>query len=128
GDAAPHAEQLDDGEMLLRLRHDAFVGGDDEQGDVDPGRAGEHILDECLMAGNVDDARLDSAGQWERSKTEINGDAAALLFFPPIGINPGERLHQRGLAVVNMSRGTDYGPSGTHALRSLMAMARGCGA
>jgi len=24
GDAAPHAEQLDDGEMLLRLRHDAF--------------------------------------------------------------------------------------------------------
>ena len=109
--------------MLLRLRHDAFVRGDDEQRDVDPGRAGEHVLDECLMAGNVDDARLDAAGQCERSKTEIDGDAAALLFFPPIGINPGERLHQRGLAVVDMSRGTDYEPSGTHARRSQMSMA-----
>jgi len=35
-------EQLDDGEMLFGLRHDAFVGSDDEQRDVDAGRAGEH--------------------------------------------------------------------------------------
>ena len=109
--------------MLLGLGHDPFVGGDDEQCDVDAGRAGEHVLDESFMAGDVHDTGLDPAGQRQGGKTEIDGDAAAFLFLPAIGIDAGERLHERCLAVVDMSRGTDYEPSGTHARRSQMSMA-----
>ena len=42
--------------MLARLRHDRIVGGDDEQGQIDAGGAGEHVLDEALVARHVDDA------------------------------------------------------------------------
>ena len=75
------------------------------------------------MAGDVHDARLNAAGQREGRKAEIDGDAAALLFFPAVGIDAGERLHQRRLAVVDVSRRADYEPSGTHARRSQMSMA-----
>ena len=33
-DAAGHAKMLEDGEVLERLRHDAFVGRDHEQGEI----------------------------------------------------------------------------------------------
>ena len=55
-DAAPHAEQVQDVEVLLGLRHHAVVGGDGEQHEVDAVRAGEHVADEALVAGHVDDA------------------------------------------------------------------------
>ena len=55
-DAGMDAEQTEDGEMLARLRHDAFVGRDDEQREVDPRRAGDHRAHERLVAGHVDDA------------------------------------------------------------------------
>ena len=42
--------------MLAGLRHDPFVGGDDEQGEVDAAGAGEHVVDEALVAGDVDEA------------------------------------------------------------------------
>ncbi len=56
-DAAIDAEQIDDGEMLARLRHDAIVGGNDQQDKVDAARAGQHVVDELFMAGNVDETQ-----------------------------------------------------------------------
>ena len=53
---ALHAEQLEDREVLARLRHHAFVGGDDEQREIDSGRAGDHRAHERLVPRNVDDA------------------------------------------------------------------------
>ena len=55
-DAVAQAEQAEDFEVLARLRHDRIVGGDDEHGEVDAGGAGEHVLDEALVAGHIDDA------------------------------------------------------------------------
>ena len=121
--ATPHTEQLDNREMLFGLRHDSFVRGNDEEGDVDAGRAGEHVLDEAFVTGDVDDAGLDAIGQRKRGEPEIDRDAAPFLFFPPIGIDPGERLYERGLAVVDMSRGADYEPAEIHARRSQISMA-----
>ena len=51
------AEQVEDRQVLARLRHDALVGGDDQQREVDAAGAGEHVLDEALVARHVDDAR-----------------------------------------------------------------------
>ena len=36
------------------------------------------------------------------SEAEIDGDAAALFFFQAIGVDAGERAHQRGLAVIDV--------------------------
>ncbi len=55
-DAVAQAEQAEDFQVLARLRHDRIVGGDDQHGQVDAGGAGEHVLDEALVAGHVDDA------------------------------------------------------------------------
>src|SRR2546429_8739300 len=35
-------------------------------------------------------------------RSQIDGDAAALLFFEPVGMRSGERLDERRLAVVDM--------------------------
>src|SRR2546422_7435542 len=41
-----HPQQLEDREVLLGLRHRALVGGDHQQGDVDPSRSGQHVRSE----------------------------------------------------------------------------------
>src|SRR5258706_15989933 len=115
--------------MLFGLRHDAFVGRDDEQRDVDAGRAGEHVLYEAFVAGDVHHARLDPplplARQRQGREAEIDRDAAALFLFPAVGVDPGERLYGRGLPVVDVPCRTDYEPcwAGPHARRSQMSMA-----
>ena len=53
--ALAHAQQAQDLQMLGGLRHDAVVGGDDEQRIIDGGGAGHHVADQAFMAGNVDD-------------------------------------------------------------------------
>ena len=78
-DAASYAEQLEDREVLSRLRHHAFVGGNDEQGEVDARRAGDHRSNERLVTGNVDDADRADALERERRETELDRDAAAFF-------------------------------------------------
>ena len=55
-DAARDAEQVDDREMLARLRHHAVVGRDHQQHEIDAGRARQHVVDEPLVARHVDEA------------------------------------------------------------------------
>ena len=57
--------------MLARLRHNAFIGGDDEQGGVDPADAGQHILDEVAVARHIDDA--DCFPVWQVQPSESRG-------------------------------------------------------
>src|SRR5712664_2258884 len=112
-----------DREMLFGLGHDSFVRGNHEEGDVDAGRTREHVLDEAFVTGDVDDAGLDAVCQRKGGESEIDRDAAPFLFFPAIGVDPGERLDERRLAVVDMSRRADYEPAGIHARRSQISMA-----
>src|SRR5213082_828458 len=37
-------------------------------------------------------------------ESNVNGDAAPLLFVQPVSIDPGQRFHERCLAVINMTR------------------------
>ena len=82
-------------------------GRDDQQGDVDTGCARDHVPDEVLVAGHVHDARADVARQVEPGEAEVDGDAAPLLLGEPIGIGPGERQHERALAVIDVARRAD---------------------
>ena len=64
-DAARNAQQPADVEVLARLRHHRFVGGDDQQHAVDAADAGQHRPHEALVAGHVDerDARVADASR-----------------------------------------------------------------
>src|SRR6185312_1702840 len=106
-DAARDGEQPANFEMLAGLRLNRFVGGDDHQGQIDAADAGQHVAHKALVARNVNESEPDffTAGrsQLKMRETEIDSNAAALLFFQTIGINAGEGFDQRGLAVVNMA-------------------------
>ena len=106
-DTGGHIEQLQNREVFTRLRHRALVGGDHEQGQVDPPSPGEHVLDEPLMAGHVDDADLAAGGQRQPGKAQVDGEAAILLLAESVGVDAGERLHEGALSVIHVTGGAD---------------------
>src|SRR3989454_5879909 len=92
----------------LGLRHRALVGGDHQQGDVDPSRSGQHVLDERLVARDVHHARLHGVGERQGCEPQVDRDAAPLLLLPAVGVDPGQRLDERCLAVVDVPGRADY--------------------
>ncbi len=82
-------EQLEDFEVLARLRHDRIVGGDHQHGQVNAGGAGEHVFDEAFMARHIDDAQAKIA-QIERGEADVDGDAARLFLGQPITVDAGQ--------------------------------------
>ena len=99
--------------MLSRLRHDAVIGGHDQQGQVDPARAGQHGVDQPFMPRHVDEAGDGAAAKIGIGKSQVDGDASGLFLCQAVGIRAGQRLDQSGLAVVDMPRGR----SRSHAAR-----------
>lgn len=85
--AASNSEQAANVEMLASLGHDGLVGRYDEKCQIDAAGAGEHVLDEPLVAGNVDDGETQRRGEIEMSETEIDGNAALFFFFEPVGVD-----------------------------------------
>ena len=83
-DRGRHREMLEHGEVLDGLRHEPFVRRDDEQGEIDARRAGHHRPHEVLVAGHVDHARHDTAGQRERREVEVDRDSPPTLLGQPV--------------------------------------------
>ena len=106
-DAIRDPQQVEDGDVLARLGHHAFVGGDHQQGDVDAADAGEHVVDEALVAGHVDDRHLDAVRQSQPGEAEIDGHAALLFFLEAVGVDAGQGPDERRLAVVDVAGGAD---------------------
>ena len=102
-----HAEQVDDIQVFFGLGHDAVIGGDGEENQIDAVRAGEHVFDEALVARDIDDARLRSVGKIKMSKPQINGDAAFLFFLQAVCILSGQCFDQAGFSVIDVAGGTD---------------------
>ncbi len=90
--------------MLDRLRHDPLVGRHDEHGQVHAARAGHHLADEALVARHVHHAEHQAGAQRQLREAELDADAARLLLLEPVGVDPGQRLHERRLAVVDVPR------------------------
>ena len=124
-DAAVEAQQVDDLQMLDGLRLDAFRRRHDEQGGVDAGGAGQHVVHEALMARHIDETQLPAVAQVAVGIAEIDGDAARLLFLQAIGVDAGQRFDERGLAMVDMTRGADDHASGSSARRAASARCAG---
>ena len=98
-------EKVEDGEVLAGLGHDAFVGGDNEEGHVDAADAGEHIADEAFVAGDVDDGDFLAGGEGEPGEAEVDGHAAFALLGEAVGVDAGEGFDEGGLAVVDVACG-----------------------
>src|SRR5580704_6693901 len=97
--------------MLASLRLDGFVGCDYQQHKVNAADAGQHVADETLVAGDIDEAEAQSfaagSGKFKMCETDVDGDATALFFLEAVGVDAGEGLDQRGLAVVDVASGAD---------------------
>ena len=93
--------------MLARLRHDAVVGRHDQQDEIDAARPGQHVVDELLVAGHVDEAEHRAIRRRQIGEAEVDGDAARLFFLEAIGVDSGERVHQRSLAVIDVACSAD---------------------
>src|SRR5262245_13395974 len=100
-------EQAHDVQMLDGLRHHAVVRSDDEEHEVDAGRAGDHMVDEFLVTRDIDEAEHAAGIERLVRITQLDRDAARLLFLQPIGIDARQRLHERGLAVIDVACGAD---------------------
>ena len=94
--------------MLPRLRLDRLIRRNHQQHQVDPAHAGQHIADETLVPGNVDKTQAQNLALRRRQvhvrEAKVDRDASPLLLLQPVGVDPGERLHQRCLPVVDVSR------------------------
>ncbi len=106
-DAARNPQQAADVEVLTRLRFDGFIGGNNEQHQVDPAHPGQHVLDEALVARHVHKPQPQGRAELQVRKAQIDGDPATLFLFQAIGIDARERFHERGLAVIDMAGGAD---------------------
>jgi hypothetical protein len=100
-------QQIKNGQVLARLRHDAFIGGDDKQGRIDTAHARKHVFDEVTMTGNINDANFLAARQGKPAEAEINGHLALLLLFQTVWMCARERGDQSGFAVIDMPGGTN---------------------
>ena len=111
GKAAANSEQAADGEMLFGLRLDAFFGGDDKEDSIDAACACEHIADKELVPRDIDEAdaqrAMVSRRCVQRSESQIDGDATALLLGQAIGVNASQCTDERGFAVVDVTRCPD---------------------
>src|SRR5580692_2337154 len=101
------AKQAADIEMFARLGHDRFIRTDHQQNQVDAPNASEHVFDESLMPRDIDEPEAHIRIQIEMRETQIDRNSPALLLFQPVCINPCETFDQRGLAMINVTRGPD---------------------
>src|SRR5207245_7445182 len=103
----PHPVEAEDRAVLARLRQDPLVQGDDEEHRVDRADSGEHVADEVLMAGDVDDADVRAAGRTEPREPEVDGHAPLALLAQAIGVDASERGDEGRLPVVHVAGGAD---------------------
>ena len=109
--------------MLVRLRLRPLARVDDEQEEVDPGRARDHRPDEPLVPGNVDDREARPVGKLELRVAERDRDPAPLLLGQPVGVGARQRLDEPRLAVVDVPGGPQREPRRRHAARQLSTAA-----
>ena len=111
--AAGHAEQPADVEVLPGLGHHRLVGGHHQRHRVDAVRPRQHVADEALVARHVDERGHHPLPQLAVGEAEVDRDAALLLLLQPVGVGAGERAHERALPVVDVAgRPDDEGAQG----------------
>ena len=104
--AGTDPQQIHDLQVFPSLGHHPVVGCDHQQRHVHPGGAGHHVLDEFLVTRDVDQPELKPVG-FPVGKTQVDRNAAGLLFRQPVRIDTGQSPDESGLAVIDVPGGAD---------------------
>ena len=56
------------------------------------------------MAGNVHDADVETPGEGQPGKPELDGDAPLLFLFQAVRVDARESLDERGFSMVHVAR------------------------
>ena len=99
--------------MLLGLRHPAVVRRHHQQREIHCAHAGHHVFHKILMPRHIHNPET-VPGQFKMREAEVDGDATLFLFRQAVGIAASECLHQRALAMVNMTGRRENGVAGSH--------------
>src|SRR5207249_11811290 len=81
-------------------------------------RSSDLVAHEPFVPLHVHYAGDDAVAERERGESQIDGDPAPFLLFPTVGVHAGQRLDQRGLAVVDVTGGADRSEEHTSELQS----------
>src|SRR6202011_1586028 len=102
-----HRKQAADIEVFASLRLDGFVGRDHQEHQINAADSSQHVAYEAFVPWHIYEPHPQHLAigyrQLKIGKANIDRDTAAFLFFQAISIDAGERLHQRGLAVVDVA-------------------------
>ena len=101
------SEQIDDSEMLARLWHHTIIGRNHQKYKIDAGRTRQHVVHEFFVARHVDETQDRTLRRGQICKAEVDRNTARFLFLEAVGIDAGERPHQRRFAVIDVSGGAD---------------------
>jgi hypothetical protein len=104
---AADSQQLQDGQVFTRLRHDAVVRRDDQQREIDSTGTGHHRVHQPLMARDVDETQGLTPGHGGVGIAKFYGDSAFFFFLEPVRIDTGQGAHQAGFAVINVTGSAD---------------------
>ena len=104
--AFAQSHQLQYLQVFPGLRHHPVVGGDHQQRILAPAHAGHHVVDEAVVSGDVHETHP-GAVEVRVGETEVDGEAAPLLFLEAVGVHAGQGPHDRGLAVIHVPREGD---------------------
>ncbi len=117
-----HPGRLGVVDRFARLRHDAVVGGNDEDDDVRHLRAARAHGRERRMTGRVEEGNIPSFEAYLVG-ADMLGDAAGLLGDH---IRLAHRIEERGLSVVHMAHDRDHRRTHHHGLGRHRPFPRGC--
>jgi hypothetical protein len=91
------------------LRLDPFIRRNYQQHEIDAAYASEHVAHKTLVPGDINESEPNPSAirsrELEMSKSDVDGDAASFFLFEAIGIDSGQRFHERCFAMINMSGG-----------------------
>jgi len=110
--------------MLFRLPHPAVVGRNNEKREINRADARDHVPDEILVAGNVDDACVNRLairrGQIQFGETELNRDFPRFFFRQAVRISSGQRFDECAFAVIDVACCGDHEVPGAHFLHTAL--------
>jgi hypothetical protein len=98
---------MHDIQVLFGLGHDAVIGGNGKENEIDTVRTREHVFDEPFVSRDIDDSRLRAIGKVKMSKPQIDGDAALFFLLQAVCILSGQCFDQAGLPVIDVAGGAD---------------------
>ena len=101
--AAIYAEQVENRQMLERLRHNPVIDGDCQKRKIDPACAREHRVNEALVARNIDEADRPPRSRRHIGEAQVNRDAAGLLILQPVASDARQGFDQSRLAVIDVT-------------------------